>query len=228
MQLYLLPFLLCLLTWSSLHVKADEEQSGDWSYSCNKNEINVKFGERLNLVSPVHRLKRCYFVSTDENIGKECCYHLKGRTKDCRDKHPKPNGQRCLKEGEYKVTNDGRGTGTCNLTIESVSEDSAGLYTSYTADDVPIQRCLVKVSGQGPIGPVFVIVLVILLSMVAGIAILVAILVHQGHIKLEYDGKLTFEWKGHKYCSIQLKKGVRERVQSMEEGTETDGEGPNQ
>ena len=64
MQLHWLPVLLCLLTWSSQHVKA--EQSGDWSHSCNNNEINVKFGERLNLVSPVHKLKRCHFVSTDE------------------------------------------------------------------------------------------------------------------------------------------------------------------
>jgi len=226
MQLHWLSVLLCLLTWSSQHVKA--EQSGDWSHSCNNNEINVKFGERLNLVSPVHKLQRCHFVSTDEKTGEECCYHLKGQTKDCRDKHPKPNGQRCLKEGEYKVTNDARGTRTCNLTIESVSESSLGLYTSYTADDVLIQKCLVRVTGQGPNGPVFVIVLVILLALLAGIAILVTILVHQGHIKLEHDGKLIFEWKGHKYCSIQLMQGVRERVQSMEEGTETDGKEPTQ
>jgi len=131
-----------------------------------------------------------------------------------------------LKEDEYEVTNDGRGTRTCNLTIESVSESSAGVYTSYTADDQSIQECVVKVTGQGSIGPVFGIVLVILL--VAGIAILVTILVHQEHIKLEHDGKLIFEWKGHNGCSIQLKKGVRERVQSMEEGTGTDGEGPTQ
>ena len=133
-----------------------------------------------------------------------------------------------MKEGEYEVANDARGTRTCNLTIESVSESSAGLYRSYTADDVLIQECIVQVTGQGSIGPVFVIVLVILLVMVVGIAILVTILVHQGHIKLEHDGKLIFEWKGHNVCSIQLKKGVRERVQSMEEGTETDGEGPTQ
>jgi len=226
MQLHWLPVLLCLLTWSSQHVKA--EQSGDWSYSCNNNEINVKFGERLNLVSPVHKLQRCHFVSTDEKTNEECCYHLKGRTKDCRDTHPKPNGQRCLKEGEYEVANDARGTRTCNLTIESVSESSLGLYTSYTADDVLIQKCLVRVTGQGPNGPVLVIVLVILLVMVAGKAILVTILVHQGHIKLEHDGKLIFEWKGHKYCSVQLMQGVRERVQSMEEGTETEGKGPTQ
>ena len=223
MQLHWLSVLLCLLTWSSQHVKA--EQSKD---SCNKNEINVKFGERLNLVSSVHKLKRCHFVFTDEKTNEECCYHIKGRTKDCRDKHPKPNGERCLKEGEYEVANDARGTRTCNLTIESVSESSLGLYTSYTADDVLIQECIVKVTGQESIGPVFVIVLVILLVMVVGIAILVTILVHQGHIKLEHDGKLIFEWKGHNVCSIQLKKGVRERVQSMEEGTGTDGEGPTQ
>lgn len=229
MQLNLLPVLLCLLTWSSQHVKADEEEGKDWSYSCSKNEFNANgnFGERLTVVSPVDRLKRCHFVSTDENTGEECCYHLKGHSKDCRDTHPKPNGQRCLKEGEYNVTNDARGTGTCNLTIESVSESSAGLYnyTSYTADDDLIQSCLVKVSGQGQIDPVLMIVSVILMVMVA----VIIILVHQGHIKLEHDGKLSFEWKSRKFCSIQLKKGVRERVQSMlEEGTETDGEGPTQ
>lgn len=232
MQLRWLPVLLCLLTWSSQHVKA--EQSGDWSHSCNNNEINVKFGERLNLVSPVHKLKRCHFVSTDENTGEECCYHMKGRTKDCRDKHPKPNGQRCLKEGEYKVTNDARGTRTCNLTIESVGEFSAGLYTSYTADDEPIQECVVKVvkvkeegGAQGSVVIPVIAVLAILLAVTVVVTV-VTILVHQGHIKLEHDGKLIFEWKGHKYCSVQLMQGVRERVQSMEEGTETDGKGPTQ
>jgi len=202
MQLYLLPVLLCLLTWSSQHVKADEdaeEEGGDWSFSCSRNEFNAngKFGERLTVVSSVDRLKRCHFVSTDENTGEECCYHLEGYSKDCRDTHPKPNGQRCLKEGEYNVTNDARGTGTCNLTIESVSESSAGRYnyTSYTADDDLIQWCLVKVKGKGPIPPVdeagggssatvgIIIVLVILMVMVAGIAILY----HQGHIKLGHD-----------------------------------------
>merc|ERR1712130_978656 len=75
------------------------------------------------------------------------------------------------------MTNNGRGTGTCNLTIESVSEASAGNYTILSADDRVIQECVVTVSGEissgGGIGPVVGFLVAALIAVGLGIAIFV-------------------------------------------------------
>ena len=60
------------------------------------------------------------------------------------------------------MTLDDRRTGTCNLTIKSVSGFSAGQYRSYNADDELIQGFVVKVTsgqGQGQIDPSLITVI---------------------------------------------------------------------
>ena len=155
-----------------------------------KGEIEVEIGERLNLISNVERLKSCHFVFT-EDIGREqCCYNKEGREGDC-EKNKNQGNTKCLMEGKYVVTIDGKGTGTCNLSIESVNEYSAGQYRSYTADDEPIQECIVKVvkvKGGGAQGSVVIVVVAILLAVT--VAVVVTILVRRGSIKFTLvDGK---------------------------------------
>ena len=194
-----------LFTWGARHANAYEEPEDP---KCNS-EIKGVIGESLNIVTHwPYRVKRCHVVFTEENSGEQCCYHLKGKEEDC-VKYTKRIDSKCLKEGEYNMTCDGRGTKTCNLTIESVSENSAGLYRILTADDEHEHCYDVKVTGQGPIGPVTVTVLVVLTML----AILFAIFVRQRHIKIWMDGgTLTFYWRS---CSVQLESRVTE---SMEEG----------
>ena len=117
MQSYWLLILVCLFAMSPVQVKADEES---------ENEIEGVLGAKLTLVSNVDRFKRCHFVFTEKNSSEQCCYHLKDWKEDCTDNYAKPNGKRCLKVEEYVMTLDDRRTGTCNLTIESVSGFSAG------------------------------------------------------------------------------------------------------
>ena len=163
MQSYWLLILVCLFAMSPVQVKTDEES---------ENEIEGVLGGKLTLVSNVDRFKRCHFVFTEENGSEQCCYHLKDWADDCTDNYAKPNGKRCLKEEEYVMTLDDRRTGTCNLTIESVSGFSAGQYKSYNADDELIQGFVVKVtSGQGQID-----------SSLIPVIVLAMILFHQGRI----------------------------------------------
>ena len=176
--------LICVFTWISNQVNADQMCEG---------EIEVEIGERLTLISNVERLQSCHFVFT-EDIGREqCCYNKEGREEDC-EKDKIQGNTKCLMEDEYVVTIDGRGTGTCNLTIESVSEYSAGHYRSYTADDEPIQECIVKVvkvkgeGAQGSVAKPVMAVLAILLAVT--VAVVVTILVRRGSIKFTLvDGK---------------------------------------
>ena len=101
-----------------------------------KKECTAKIGEKVNLFSPCERLERCHYVFIAENTGEQCCYNTEGKDQDCETSES--TGSSCLKEGEYKMTNDGRETGTCNLTIDSLSEASAGRYRILSADDHPI------------------------------------------------------------------------------------------
>ena len=79
------------------------------------------------------------------------------------------------------MTLDDRRTGTCNLTIESVSGLSAGQYKSYNADDELIQGFVLKVtSGQGHLDPSLIIVITLALLI---IVITLAILFQQGLIQ---------------------------------------------
>jgi len=173
------PVFACLCALGIRQVKA-VNKSGD---QISVIEVNGTFGERLVLVSHmVERLQTCHFVFTSvENSSEQCCYNIGGRENDC-EKYRKPNG-RCLKEGEYIVTIDRRGTLTCNLTIESIGEDSAGHYKSYTADHDLIQHTVVTVIGQGAIGPVFITltVLGILLLITLMVMAVVYILSRQKH-----------------------------------------------
>ena len=183
MQDNLLLLLVCMFT--SGQVTAEEESK---DFQCD-HEFTLKFGEGLKLVSHVERLQTCHFIYTEENTGEQCCYNLVGREEDCEtsDKYSKRSSTRCHKEGEFLVTVDSRGSGTCNLTIESVSEASAGQYRSYTADDEPIQECIVKVvkvKGEGAQGSVVIPVLVVLAILLAvTVAVVVTILVRRGSIK---------------------------------------------
>jgi len=197
--------LVCLLTWSTRQVNSDKEM-------CNS-EMKGVIGESLILVTHwPHRVKRCHIVFTEENRGDQCCYHLKGKGEDCA-KYTKRNGSRCLKKGEYNMTCDGRGTETCNLTIESFSENSAGQYRILTADDEHKHCYDVKVTGQGPIGPVTVTVTVLVVFTL--LAILFAIFIRQRHIKIWMDGgTLTFDWRS---CCVQLESRA---LESREEGME--------
>ena len=176
--------LVCVFTWISNQVNADQMCEG---------EIEVEIGERLTLISNVERLKSCHFVFTEDIGGEQCCYNKEGREGDC-EKNKNQGNTKCLMEDEYVVTIDGRGTGTCNLTIESVSEYSAGQYRSYTADDELIQECVVKVvkvkgeGAQGSVAKPVMAVLAILLAVT--VAVVVTILVRRGSIKFTLvDGK---------------------------------------
>jgi len=176
------PVLACLCALGK--AKADEE-SGVWM---SETEVNGTFGERLVLVSHIERLQTCHFVFTEENSGEQCCFNVDGREKDCE----KYGG--CPKEGKHFVTIDGRGSGTCNLTIESVSDASAGHYKSYTADDDLIQYTVVTVIGQGAIGPatITMIVFFILLFLTLTVRAMVYILSRQKHTG-QKDGQSASE-----------------------------------
>jgi len=149
-----------------------DEESGE--SEC-KREIVT--GERLNLVIAIDRLETCHFVFTAVgNSGEQCCYFEKGRDEDCTDKLTKPNGGGCLKEEEYNVTNDGRGTGTCSLTIDNFGESSAGNYKSYT-DQQLIQECTVQLAGA--LGPVIIGTVLALGSIILVALLLAAVYVHK-------------------------------------------------
>ena len=171
--------LVCVFTWISNQVNADQMCEG---------EIEVEIGERLTLISNVERLQSCHFVF--EIGGERCCYNKEGREGDC-EKDKNQGNTKCLMEDKYVVTIDGRGTGTCNLTIESVSEASAGQYRSYTADHELIQECAVKVKGEGAQGSVAKPVMAVLAILLAvTVAVVVTILVRRGSIKFTLvDGK---------------------------------------
>ena len=128
--------LLFVFILATHQVKADEE-NGD--QVCKIEEI----GGKHILVSPIDRLKNCYAV-----VDERCCYHKEGREKDC-NKYTNQNGMKCLmKESEFVVTVDSRGTGTCNLTTESSSGFPGGNYKALTADGFLIQECVVKEKQQ--------------------------------------------------------------------------------
>jgi len=211
--------LVCILfSCGTRHANADD---GDQKCS----EIKGVIEERLNLVTHwPWRLERCHVVFTEESSGEQCCYHLEGQKNDCA-KYEKRNGSRCLVEGEYNMACDGRGTQTCNFTIERVSENSAGLYRVLDADDDQSECYNVKVTGQGQVGLVkntadtanSIVKMTLLAVLVAltMLALLVVILVRQRHNKIWMDGgTFTIEWRS---CSLQLKSRAME---SLEEGTE--------
>jgi len=178
----LLALFLVLILYAE-HVKANEESG-----------YEVVLGKRFNLKSSVPLLKRCHWVFTKKNSTEKCCYHLKGKGQDC--EHTKPNGKRCPKESEYLVTNDGKRSLTCNLTIECSSEFCAGQYKSYTADDELIQEMSVeKVIIEGGIGPGLITVTV--LATLLLIAVLMVITLNRrGHI-IQKDGKWSFQKEPH-------------------------------
>ena len=128
--------LLFVFTLSPHQVKADEENGDEL---CKIEEI----GGKHILVSPIDQLKNCHAV-----VDEQCCFHKEGREKDC-NKYTNQNGRKCLmKENEFVVTVDSRGTGTCNLTTESSSGFPAGKYKAFTADGFLIQECVVKEKQQ--------------------------------------------------------------------------------
>jgi len=169
-QRYAISFLYLVCVFTLGHANADEE-TGD--SECPK---EIVIGERLSLVTLIDRLETCHFVFTA--VGKsseQCCYFQKGRDEDCTDKLTKPNGKECLQEGEYNVTNDGRGTGTCSLTIDNVSEATAGNYKSYT-DRQLIQECTVELAGA--LDPVLIGIVLALGSIILVAILLAAVYVH--------------------------------------------------
>ena len=184
MQSFRLLALVCVLILYAERIKADEESG-----------YEVVLGKRFNLKSNVPLLKRCHWVFTKKNSTEKCCYHLKGKEQDC--EHTKPNGKRCPKESEYLVTNDGKRSLTCNLTIECVSEFCAGQYKSYTADDELIQEMsVVKVIIDGGISPGIMTMIVLPIILIIMVLVVVVTLIRRGHI-IRKDGKWSFQKEPH-------------------------------
>jgi len=157
-------------------VKADEDKNTDCR---GENAIDFKLGESLTLVSHVDPLKRCYFVFTDDDSSDQCCFNRKENNEDCdtSDKYKSRNSTKCP---EYVLAVDSIEAKTCVLTITSVSENAAGQYKSFDAEDVPIQGCHVTVSAEvqssgGRTGAIvgFVVAAALFVSGIAGITIFV-------------------------------------------------------
>lgn len=121
------------------------------SEDCRKQKnFAVKQGEELTLISEVDPLKWCYFVSTDNDSGDQCCFHKDGHQEDCdtRNTSTRRTNTECP---EYNLIDDSIESGTCNLTIKHFSELHIGqyMYKSYDADHGPIGGCVVTVSSWG-------------------------------------------------------------------------------
>jgi len=154
---------------------ADEARQ-DWECK-NDSAIMSMQGGHLSMVSRVESLERCYFVLTQENSGEQCCYNLDGFSDDCEksEDYKRRNNTKCAKEN-VEIRLDSEVSGTCNLTIKSVSENSAGRYKSYEADHTALaEEFCVIVSGQKEETsvPIF-ITLAVVLAVVAIIVLLVA------------------------------------------------------
>jgi len=140
---------------------ADEaSKDGDTS------DINAMQGRSLLLTSEVDFSERCYFVFTPESgrVSKslqseslesssyQCCYNMPGSDDDCEEYERRGDDLKCLKENvDYVMKLDSEELerpGTCNLTIKSVSENSAGRYKSFEADHTALRVFRVKVAGS--------------------------------------------------------------------------------
>ena len=102
------------------------------------------------MISEVDPLKWCYFVSTDNDSGDQCCFHKDGHQEDCdtRNTSTRRTNTECP---EYNLIDDSIESGTCTLTIKHFSELHIGQYMfkSYDADHGPIGGCVVTVSAWG-------------------------------------------------------------------------------
>ena len=76
-------FLIYVMVCAAMRVHA-EEIKGNMNLNCsNSNIFEGGSGGQLTLMSRVDRAKRCYFVSTDKESGKQCCYNMIGSEEDC-------------------------------------------------------------------------------------------------------------------------------------------------
>merc|ERR1712038_1079808 len=160
------PIIICMIVCALIKVRG-EESKGNVDLDCsNSNTFEGGSGGQLTLMSRVDRAKRCYFVSTDKESGKQCCYNMKGSDEDCDNstRYKVQDKTNCLKENmTFEMKLDSRGSRTCNITIIKLSQAARGLWKSYNADDHPIdvQGCSVIVTG-GEQSSVTVIVLIVL------------------------------------------------------------------
>merc|ERR1712038_1218234 len=145
------PIIICMIVCALIKVRG-EESKGNVDLDCsNSNTFEGGSGGQLTLMSRVDRAKRCYFVSTDKESGKQCCYNMKGSNQDCDSRYKVQDKANCLKENiTYEMKLDSRGSGTCNITIIKLSQSAAGRWKTYNADHKPIdeQGCSVIVTGE--------------------------------------------------------------------------------
>ena len=66
-----------VIVGASMRVRAEERECS------NSTTFEGNLGGQLTLMSRVDRAKRCYFVSTDKESGKQCCYNMIGSEEDC-------------------------------------------------------------------------------------------------------------------------------------------------
>lgn len=115
-------------------------------------EITIMQGRNNVLKSEVDFSERCYYVFTPKSSSYQCCYNMAGSDDDCEEYQRRRDNLKCLKENvDYVMTLDSEKLerpGTCNLTIISVSENSAGTYESFEADHTALQVFQVKVAGS--------------------------------------------------------------------------------
>jgi len=180
-----------------------EESKGNIDLDCsNSNTFEGGSGGQLTLMSRVDRAKRCYFVSTDKESGKQCCYNMKGSDEDCDNstRYKVQDKTNCLKENmTYEMKLDSRGSRTCNITIIKLNQAASGLWKSYNADDHPNdeQGCSVIVTGEEQLS-VTIIVLIVLAVVVCVIILAIVLLCHlkvitckEFRLKIDYQALST-------------------------------------
>lgn len=170
--------------------KADEARQ-DWD-CINDSAIMSMQGGHLSMMSRVESLERCYFVLTQENSGEQCCYNLDGFSDDCEksEDYKRRNNTKCAKEN-VEIKLDSEVSGTCNLTIKSVSENSAGRYKSYEADHTGLaQEFCVIVSGQIEEGVSVAVLLTVAILLTLALALAVPVVFLRRNIRAK-DGYMT-------------------------------------
>jgi len=180
-----------------------EESKGNIDLDCsNSNTFEGGSGGQLTLMSRVDRAKRCYFVSTDKESGKQCCYNMKGSDEDCDNstRYKVQDKTNCLMENmTFEMKLDSRGSRTCNITIIKLSQAARGQWKSYKANDDPIDEhgCSVIVTGEEQLS-VTVIVLIVFAVVVCVIILAIALLCHlkvitckEFRLKIDYQALST-------------------------------------
>ena len=184
--------ILVVFTCLTKEAKADEARH-DWECKNNGDVIMGMEGTSESMMSRVASLERCYFIFTQEGSGEQCCYNLAGFGDDCEtsEEYKRRNNLKCAKEN-VEITLDSLWSGTCNITIKSVSEDSAGRYKSYEADHTALveEFCLI-VSGPKEEGSSVVAILLISLAVTLSVIVAVGLVLWRNINNRSEDGYFT-------------------------------------